>query len=75
MTRPASTPAAEATARIVVRSYPAADEDLERGVEDARFGRAVLLSARTGPGSGHRFILMASQGGSIRFYDCSTNVC
>jgi hypothetical protein len=36
---------------------PGAEEDLGRGVEDARLGAAALLSARGGPGSGHRFIL------------------
>jgi hypothetical protein len=50
---------------MVVRSYPAAEEGLGRGVEDARFGAAALLGARTGPGSGHRFILRVLTGGSF----------
>jgi hypothetical protein len=36
---------------------PGAEEDLGRGVEDARLGAATLLGARIGPGSGHCFIL------------------
>jgi len=36
---------------------PGGEEDLGSGVEDARFGAEALLGARTGPGSGHCFIL------------------
>jgi hypothetical protein len=32
---------------------PGAEEDLGRGVEDARFGATALLGARGGQGSGH----------------------
>ena len=42
---------------------PGAEEDLGRGVEDARFGAAALLGARTGPGSVHFFILQVLTGG------------
>jgi hypothetical protein len=41
------------------------DEDLGRGVEDARFGAAALLGAGTGPGSDHRFILRVLTVGSF----------
>jgi hypothetical protein len=44
---------------------PGAEEDLGRGVEDARFGAAALLGARTGPGSGHCFILRVLTGGTF----------
>jgi hypothetical protein len=36
---------------------PVGDEDPGGGAEDARFGLAALLGARTRPGSSHRFIL------------------
>jgi hypothetical protein len=39
-----------------------AEEDLGRGVEDARFGAKALLGTRTRPGSGHCFILRALTG-------------
>src|SRR5580704_17170233 len=38
---------------------PGGEKDLGRGVEDARFGAAALLGARTGPRSVHQFILRA----------------
>lgn len=44
---------------------PGAEEGLGRGVEDARLGAAALLGTRTGPGSGHRFILRALTEGSL----------
>jgi hypothetical protein len=50
-------------------------ESLGGGVEDARFGAAALLGARTGPGSGHLFILRTLTGQVISFYVCSMNVC
>jgi hypothetical protein len=43
------------------------------GVEDARFGAAALLGARTGPGSGHSFILRMLTGWPISFYSRSMN--
>jgi hypothetical protein len=44
---------------------PGGDEKPGGSVEDARFGAAALLGARTGPGSGHSFILRMLTGGSF----------
>jgi hypothetical protein len=52
---------------------PGGHEDLGGGVEDARFGAAALLGARTGPGSGHSFILRMLTGRPISFYSRSMN--
>jgi len=45
---------------------PGGDEKPGGGVEDARFGAAALLGARTGPGRGHSFILRVLTGGPFR---------
>ena len=52
---------------------PKGDERPGGGVEDARFGAAALLGARTGPGSGHSLILRMLTGRPVSFYDRSMN--